>query len=104
MGTARRSWVLPHPPSVTRPSSSGATWGTFSLCDPVPGLQIRLFLSSQGLSRAALASGGLVPTPSEPSWTSSCWGDQTRKAQQGLWPQAGQRWAGAGACPCLPAH
>ena len=92
MGTAKRSWGLLHPPSVTCPSSSGATWGTFSLCDPGPGLQIRFFLASQGLSRAALASGGLVPTPSEPSCTSTCWGDQTRKAHRGC----GRRQGSAG--------
>lgn len=61
-----RSWALPgsccsHPcPWSRAPNSSGATWGAFHICHPVPGLQIRFLFPSQGLGRAPVASGGLV--------------------------------------------
>lgn len=45
---APRALLFPPRPRSCDPNSSGATWGAFHICHPVPGLQIRFLFPSQG--------------------------------------------------------
>lgn len=59
--------AVPTPPLVTCPQSLGGHMGCFPHLSPSPWMQIRFLFPSQGLGRAPVASGGLVPSAPESS-------------------------------------